>query len=234
MDKKKSIDLIKLEVLGCITDKDKEALQKIKDEGGEFPWKEQGDYQNLIAMISLSLELKHPASELKDKTAMKLYNIRDEIKAKIDAKKTLEIPLEPVEEATETVQEFDFHEETLGNLTTEQIEIEEKEFAEVEESYNIDAEVALSKKEPARFSTKYKDKSETESFFKQPEEPETKEIVKSSIDREAIEKITREYIKSHSERELVSLKNSVDKNKTLSIILFAIALILVVVSYFLK
>jgi hypothetical protein len=234
MDKKKSIDLIKLEVLGCLTDKDKENLQKFKDEGGEFPWKEQGDYQNLIAMLPLSLELKHPANELKDKTAMKLYSIRDQIKAKIDSKKASEMPTEPIEVIEDAVQEFEFNEETVANLASEQIEIEEKEFAEVEESYSVDAEAALGKKEPTRFPSKYKEKSKTESLFRQPEETETKEIVKPTIDKEAIEKITREYIKSHTEKEIISLKKSMNKNKILSFILFVIAVILIVVSYFFK
>lgn len=230
MDRKKSVDLIKLEVLGSINDKDRETLQTLKNEGEDFPWKELGEYQNLIAMLPLSLELKHPATELKDKTAMKLYSIRDQIKVKVDAKKASEMPVETVE----TFQETEFQEEVAENLVTEQIEIEEKEFAEVEEGFNVDAEIALGKKEPARFSNRLKEKSETESFFKQPEETEVREPVKQAIDKEAIEKITRDYIKSHVERELISLRDSVNKNKILNFILFAIAVILVVVLFFLK
>jgi len=234
MDKKKSVDLIKLEVLGSINDKDRETLQTLKNEGEDFPWKELGEYQNLIAMLPLSLELKHPATELKDKTAMKLYSIRDQIKAKVDAKKAAEMPVEIVESASETLPEIEFQEEVTENLVTEQIEIEEKEFAVVEEGFNVDAEIALGKKEPVRFSNRSKEKSETESFFKQTEETEAKEPVRQAIDKEAIEKITREYIKSHVERELISLRDSVNKNKILNFILFAIAIILMVVLFFLK
>jgi len=234
MDKKKSVDLIKLEVLGSINDKDRETLQTLKNEGEDFPWKELGEYQNLIAILPLSLELKHPATELKDKTAKKLYSIRDQIKAKVDAKKVAEMPVEIVESASETLQEIEFQEEVTDNLVTEQIEIEEKEFAEVEEGFNVDAEIALGKKERARSSNRYKEKSESESFFKQPEETEVREPVKQAIDKEAIEKITRDYIKSHVERELISLRDSVNKNKILNFILFAIAVILIVASLFLK
>ena len=69
-DKKKSLDLIKLEVLGCLTDKDKDNLQSLKAAGDEFPWKELGDFQNLLAFLPLTLELKYPATDLKDKTAI--------------------------------------------------------------------------------------------------------------------------------------------------------------------
>jgi hypothetical protein len=234
MDKKKSIDLIKLEVLGCLNDKDKESLRILKDEGGEVPWKEWGEYQNLAAMIPNSLELKHPANELKDKTAMKLYSIRDEIKSKIDAKKVAEMPEEPVELVTETVEEIEMQEESSESISAEEIEIEEKEFAEVGEEFGLDAEAALGKKEPARFSSKYKEKSETDNYLKQPDEVVTREPVKPVVEKELIEKITREFIKSYLDRELVPLKESVNKNKILNFILFAVVVILIVVTYFLK
>ena len=234
MDKKKSIDFIKLEVLGCLNAKDKENLRILKDEGGEVPWKEWGEYQNLAAMIPISLELKHPANELKDKTAMKLYSIRDEIKVKIDAKKAAEMPAEPAELVTETVEEIEMQEGSPESISAGDIEIEEKEFAEVGEDFSPDAEAALGKKEPARFSSKYKEKSETDSYFKQPDEVVTKEPVKTVVDKELIEKITREFIKSHLDRELQPLKESVNKNKILSFILFAVAVILIAVTYFLK
>ena len=131
MDKKKSLDLIKLEVLGCLNDKDKESLQAMKAEGEEFPWKVLGDYQNLIANLPLALELKYPASDIKDKTATKLYNIRDQIKAKVEAKKALEMPAQPVEEEiSESEGIIEVSENFEENTTTEQIEVEEKVFAE--------------------------------------------------------------------------------------------------------
>jgi len=234
MDKKKSLDLIKLEVLGCISEKDGETLQAFKNEGEDFPWKELGDYQNVISMLPLTIEMKYPASDLKDKTAMKLYGIRDQIKAKIDARKAEEMPTEPIEEVSQTTEEIEIHEVASDNIPTEHIEIEENVFAEVEEGFSLNTEAALGKEEPARFSGKHKEKSNSESLFKQSEEVETREPVKAVIDKEAIEKITREFVKSHVDRELVSLRNNVNKNKMLSFILFAVALILIVVTFFLK
>jgi len=236
-DKKKSIDLIKLEVLGCLTDKDKDNLQSMKAAGDEFPWKELGNYQNLIAFLPLTLELKYPASELKDKTAMKLYSIRDQIKAKIDAKKAKEMPppTEPVEEITVTEQEeeIEIREEPEETILTEQIEVEEKVFAEVEAGVSLTAENPVTKKEePFRFVNKSKEKSEQEIFLRQPDEVEVSDPPKPVIEKELIEKIVRDYTKTYLARELESIRKTVDKNKLLSIIFFVVSVVLVTLMYF--
>jgi hypothetical protein len=98
MEKKKAIDLIKLEVLDCLNDGDAETLRLSKEVDSDFPWKELGEYQNLAAFLSVALPIEFPVSELKDKVALKLYNMRDEIKAKLDAKKQLEEPPVLIEE----------------------------------------------------------------------------------------------------------------------------------------
>jgi hypothetical protein len=235
MDKKKSQDLIKLEVLGCLSDKDRETLQGMKAEGDEFPWKLRGDYQNLIAYLPLALELKYPASDIKDKTAMKLYNIRDQIKAKVDAKKALENPVQQVEEITESEESIEVQEKFEEKTISEQIEVEEKVFAEVEEGIHFTAdESTTSREEPFKFVSKFKEKSESENLFRQMAEIEVKEPLKAVIDKDAIEKVTRDYIKSHLEREIQSLSSSLKKNRILSFILFVISLVLILALYFLK
>lgn len=229
MEKKKILDLIKLEVLHCLNDKDKANLQSIKAEGTDFPWKEFGDYQNLSSLLPISLELKYPASDLKDKTAMKLYNIRELIKAKIDAKKALEAPEPPVEEVSfqvENIQEVE---------TAEQIEVEEKVLVEVEEGVQYNSnESMINKDDSFRFVSKYKGKSEVENPFRQAAEMETKEPPKAVVDKELVEKIARDYIKSHLERELETLRSTVNKNKMLSFILFVVSLLLIAAMFFIK
>jgi hypothetical protein len=229
MEKKKILDLIKLEVLRCLNDKDKANLQSIKAEGNDFPWKELGEYQNLSSLLPISLELKYPASDLKDKTAMKLYNIRELIKAKIDAKKALEAP-EPL------VEEISFPVENIQEVeTAEQIEVEEKVLVEVEEGVQYNSSGSMSNKDDSfRFVSKYKGKSELENPFRQAAEIEIKEPPKAVVDKELVEKIARDYIKSHLERDLENLRSTVNKNKILSIILFVVALLLIVASFFIK
>jgi len=227
MEKKKILDLIKLDVLRCLNDKDKANLQSIKAEGTDFPWKELGEYQNLSSLLPISLELKYPASDLKDKTAMKLYNIRELIKAKIDTKKALEAP-EPL------VEEVSFQVENIQEVeTAEQIEVEEKVLVEEGVQYNSSESVS-NKDDSFRFVSKFKGKSELENPFRQAAEMEIKEPPKAVVDKELVEKIARDYIKSHLERDLENLRSTVNKNKILSFILFVVSLLLIVASFFIK
>ena len=240
MDKKKSLDLIKLEVLGCLTENDKENLRAMKEEGQEFPWKELGDYQNLIAILPLALELKYPANDLKDKTATMLYEIRDQIKAKIDAKKALEMHTESEVEVAQVEDEIKIEEPVEQNITTEEIEIVENELVEAEEGINLQAVHSTSgMDEPVRFVGNFKGKSDTDSSSLKTEdveikEPEFRDSVKTVIDKDAIEKVAREYFKGNLERELNSIKSTMKKNNILSFILFAVAIILMIAMYFIK
>jgi len=212
MEKKKIIDLIKLEVLGCINQKDSEVLHLAKETEVEFPWKELGEYQNLAALLPIALNLEFPAAELKDKVAMKLYEIRDEIKAKLDAKKALEEP-EPlvlVEEPKE-VEEEEIHLEEISAPIIKEADspsIKEVEIPQV--SIAEKPEVRRTVEEPA---------------------PRIDHRVKAAVDKDMVERVVREYLKSNMEDQLSSVKQSISKNFYLSIIFFVIALILIVVLF---
>jgi len=204
MEKKKIVDLIKLEVLGCINPKDSEALRSAKETEAEFPWKELGDYQNLAVLLPIALKLGFPTSELKDKVAMKLYEIRDEIKAKLDAKKAQEEP-EPlvlVEEPKE-VEEEEIHLEEVGTPALKEVEIPQVSVAER-------TEVKRTVEEPvARIDHR----------------------IKAAVDKDMVERVVREYLKSNLEDHLNSLKQSISKNFILSLIFFIITLVLIVVLF---
>lgn len=220
MDKKKSLELIKLEVLGCLNEKDMESLKVMKESNDDFPWKELADYQKLVALLPSALEIKYPASELKDKTAMKLYNIRDEIKAKIEAKKAQEISSQPVEERSES---------------EEKVEIEKKVFAEVEKGVHINSdEPPPSQDESFRFVSNFKEKNESETLVKETHDNTDVPVLKAAPEKDVIEKITRDYIKVHIEGEIDLLNQSVKKSKVLSLIFFLITLILIGALYFIK
>ncbi|HEY6625318.1 MAG TPA: hypothetical protein VIZ21_00015 [Ignavibacteriaceae bacterium] len=123
MEKKKAIDLIKLEVLDCLNNADAETLSLSKEVDSDFPWKELGEYQNLAAFLSVALPLEFPVSELKDNVALKLYNMRDEIKAKLDAKKKLEEPPVLIEEEEEIIEEEIKVDETNVPVIEEEISL---------------------------------------------------------------------------------------------------------------
>jgi hypothetical protein len=210
MDKKKAVDLIKLEVLGCINKEDSDTLRLSKENDENFPFKELGEYQNLIALLPSTLMLEFPSNELKDKVAMKLYSIRDEIKAKVDARKAAEEPLVLVEE--------------------EKINLEEVK--EIEEEIPVKSKDS-SIKEAEIFRTKIPGKTE-------PERPvediaaKTDARSKVTLDRELIEKATRDYIKSHFGSELEMIKKSTKRNLILTIAFFLITLALIALLYLTK
>lgn len=214
MDNKKGIELIKLEVLGCINEKDTESLLKMKETDDNFPWKELAEYQNLIALLPLTLTLIYPDSDLKDKTATKLYKIRDEIKAKLDAKKPKEVPVEPVLDESPVIKE------TVLEEVEEGVQFKDQEF-------HIDEKVSPLIKTPLQEKT-------VSDSLKINVESKEGGVTKSVPDRELIEKITRDYFKSYFEKELEALKNGMKKNRLLSLGLFVLTLILIVVLYFIR
>lgn len=201
MEKKKAIDLIKLEVLDCLNNGDAETLRLSKQVDSDFPWKELGEYQNLAAFLSVALPLEFPVSELKDKVALKLYNMRDEIKAKLDAKKKLEEPPVLVEEEEIIVDE----EITIDEIN---VPVVEEEIAPVAVAGRI---------EQKRIAEDVSIKTELRN--------------KAAFDKELVEKTVKEYIKSHIEPELKLIKANIKRNLIISLALFAISLILIVILF---
>lgn len=177
MEKKKAIDLIKLEVLDCLNIADAETLQLSKKVDSDFPWKELGEYQNLAAFLSVALPLEFPVSELKDKVALKLYNMRDEIKAKLDAKKKLEEPPVLVEEEKEIFDEEFIVEETNVPVIEEEISplsvsgrIEQKRTEEISAKSDLRNKVTFDKELVEKTVKEY---------FKSHFEPELESIINS-------------------------------------------------------
>ena len=212
MDNKESIELIKLEVLGCINEKDRESLLKMKENDENFSWKVFAEYQNLVALLPLTLTLNYPENDLKDKTATKLYKIRDEIKAKLDAKKPKETLVEPPLEET--------------------LSMEEAVLEKVEGGVQVKSEELLQdEKVPSVIQTGLQEKTVSENPKYNVESKDTI-TAKAVPDRELIEKITREYFKSYIEKELETIKQGMKKNRLLSLALFLFTLVLIVVLYF--
>jgi hypothetical protein len=199
MEKKKLIELIKLEVLDCLNKADEETLRLSKEVDSDFPWKELGEYQNLAALLPVALPIEFPVSELKDKVALKLYNMRDEIKAKLDAKK---IP-----------EEIPVLQEVKEEIVEEEIQLDEINIIAEEEEV---AQVTV--------ANKFEQKRIAE---------EVKADLRSKVtfDKELVEKTVKEYLKSHFEPELKSIKSDIKRNLIISIVLFAISLILIAILF---
>jgi hypothetical protein len=197
MEKKKLIELIKLEVLDCLNNTDAETLRLSKEVDSDFPWKELGEYQNLAALLPVALPIEFPVSELKDKVALKLYNMRDEIKAKLDAKKTPE--------------EVPVLQEVKEEIVEEEIQLDEINITDQEEEV---AQVSV--------ANKFEQKRIAE---------EVKADLRSKVtfDKELVEKTVKEYLKSRFEPELKSINAGIKRNLIISIVLFAISLILIAI-----
>lgn len=199
MEKKKLIELIKLEVLDCLNKADEETLRLSKEVDSDFPWKELGEYQNLAALLPVALPIEFPVSELKDKVALKLYNMRDEIKAKLDAKK---IP-----------EEISVLQEVKEEIVEEEIQLDEINIIAEEEEV---AQVTV--------ANKFEQKRIAE---------EVKADLRSKVtfDKELVEKTIKEYLKFHFEPELKSINAGIKRNLIISIVLFAISLILIAILF---
>ena len=245
MEKKKALELIKLEVLGCLSKQDKEVFEGMKLNTDDFPWKELGDYQHLVTLIPSTLEIIYPASDQKDKTALKLYNIRDEIKAKIEAKKASEISAKQVEQEI-IIEEKPLVDEGLDfQLNSESqkkpefepgIEIEEKVLVQTEEGIQItDGKTLLNQESPFKIKSNFKEKAETGNLIQDFKiDTESNVTVKQPTEKDLVEKLVKEYFKSHFDGELELLKNRTKTNRILSLIFFIVSVILIIALYFFK
>lgn len=202
MDNKKTIELIKLNAIGCIKPDDLATLNSLMQEDENFPWKELGEFQNLAALLPSSLEIETPNWELKDKVARKLYQLRDEIKSQQEEER-------PAEESIQT---------------TEQI------ISEPDDEITIDDnDVNVNKSDLV--VTKLKEQPEPDILVE--DKPDKTEIkTQTPLDKELIEKTTKEYINSHLKREAKLAQKITQKTLFISIALFILSILLIVFMYF--
>jgi protein TonB len=72
MDRQKEIELVKLEVLGCINENEIKSLRVMKENDENFPWKELAQYQNLASLLPSVLVAEIPSPNAKDNMIKKL------------------------------------------------------------------------------------------------------------------------------------------------------------------
>ena len=130
IDEQKIIGMLQAKALGCIDVEDNRELQAFIDEGHVFPWDELGKFQNVAALLPLALQLELPDAELKDRVALKLIKLSEQLRIK---KILEEDKFEVEEELDETVDEFTNIEEPFVDPP---IEIETEETI-VEENLSV-------------------------------------------------------------------------------------------------
>jgi len=73
-------DLLYAFSLGCLEDNNKNILSEYLRTNSDYPFQELGEYQNLVALLPVLLEIEEPDPSLKDRVARKLYQVQEELK----------------------------------------------------------------------------------------------------------------------------------------------------------
>lgn len=93
---KEYYELLQAYALGCLDKPDLDKIKNYIDAGGEYPWKELGEFQNLAALFPSILNMEIPSPQLKDKVARKLYRIKsDKPEKKTFTRPVIEKPAVP-------------------------------------------------------------------------------------------------------------------------------------------
>jgi hypothetical protein len=103
IDEQKIIGMLQAKALGCLDDNENKELQEFVDAGHLFPWDELGEFQNVASLLPLALELELPDAELKDRVALKLIKLSEQLRA---SKILEEDKFEIEEEVDEALNDF--------------------------------------------------------------------------------------------------------------------------------
>lgn len=171
MDRRSYIELIMLEVLGCLDEKNQKNLQLMKETDENFPWKDLGRYQNFVAFLPLILKSADvPSASSKDIMVNKLNQL-------IHGESTINLAMKsvPEKEKTEVV-----HSEKIlsrskidwGSLSSfDSLPAKTIEIKEVKPKQRIDEEHLFRMPEAIKVSD---DKELMETSFEQTEVAPTK------------------------------------------------------------
>ncbi|MEO8233272.1 MAG: hypothetical protein ABI638_13390 [Ignavibacteriota bacterium] len=168
IDEQKVIGLLQAKALGCLDADENEGFQEFIDAGHLFPWDELGKFQHVASLLPLALQLELPDPALKDRVALKLIKLSEQLRA---SKIIDEDKFEIEEDVDESVNEFTNIDEPIVEPP---IEIETEEPTVVEDNlvselnpdeitFNLD-EVTLPGFEPTEVS---------ENNIKEPEQIES-------------------------------------------------------------
>lgn len=103
IDEQKVIGMLQAKALGCLDIEEDKSLQEFIDAGHLFPWDELGKFQNVASLLPIALQLELPDPALKDRVALKLIKLSEQLRAnKIIDEDKFEIE----EDVDETVNEF--------------------------------------------------------------------------------------------------------------------------------
>ncbi len=133
IDEQKVLGLLQAKALGCLDPSDENMLSDFIDGGHLFPWDELGILQSVASLLPISLPLELPDPSLKDRIALRLIKLTEEIRAQkiIEEEKQkqsgVEATLPQEQEFTEEVfeEKIEEYEDSEEILTEQQNEPEE-------------------------------------------------------------------------------------------------------------
>lgn len=220
IDEQKVIGLLQAKALGCLDTEENESLQEFIDAGHLFPWDELGKFQSIASLLPLALQLELPEPELKDRVALKLIKLSEQLRTSkiINADK-----FEIEEDVDEAVNEFTNIKETFVEppieIETEEAAVVDGDLASVlkpdDITFNLD-EVTLPGFEPTEVSENNIEEpepiespfdnlvDESQIEYPQVEEVEISEVLEQPEDRLPLVSelsVAEEVEKSNSEPE---------------------------------
>lgn len=187
IDEQKVIGLLQAKALGCLDAEENQDFQEFIDAGHLFPWDEFGKFQHVASLLPLALQLELPDPALKDRVALKLIKLSEQLRvSKIIEEDKFEIE----EDVDESVNEFTNIDEPIVEPP---IEIETEEPTVVEDNliselnpdeitFNLD-EVALPDFVPTEVSENNIEES------KQIESPFDNLVDKSQLEYPLVEEV---------------------------------------------
>lgn len=211
------IDLIKLDVLGCLSEEEKKHINSLKQNNQDFLWKELGDYQNLTALLATSLPAENPPAELTEKIdqifgsvlqgneADYAINIEPETLKAPDAKPNI-LPEAPAKETT--IENKDLHDVPFkAPILENKVQSDVSSKAPVKEQETFPE---MHKETEQEFSIKFREPDPNPLFILKKQEAINKSpdsITPLTKEKEKIE-IAGQKTKTQAPIELTDIKNT--------------------------
>jgi hypothetical protein len=151
IDEQKIIGMLQAKALGCLDPTEETDLQNYINDGHIFPWEELGLYQHAASLLPMALELEIPDPELKDRVALRLIKLSDELRIK---KMSEEEKLEVDEDVEEFVKVETPYFNPLIEIEPDVVEVQDDldtNISQDEATFNLD-EIYLPGFEPVKVS----------------------------------------------------------------------------------
>lgn len=203
--------LLKAKALGCLEHSEDDELIALMENSEEFPWKELGEYQNLVSLLPLYLPIEIPGSEVKESLKIDLAELFHRLNPVVEEELVIQDEILSPPQLDENIPEETEQFEPVNTLT-EVESISEEDLQEDEELKETKTEIERdSEFDPDSYS------EQRNEFFNE--------------QKEKSEKRTRESIKKLDD-EISQLDQTVKKNFLISIGIIAVLIIIIIFIYF--